>query len=650
MRKVALGFSAAFTLAVLAFACIALRRFNLTLRAARLQVSRENSLAFTLEPIVPASGPVFEPVGVADAPTTAAAYDGKVYVAGPSGLAIYDSPSYEFSVARPHRLRTGIELPPSPILALTVGRVRGQPAPELLGITRDAGLLLFDAHAPPRQLLPSAVEARELTAVLPLSSGDLLLGTRHAGVLIFDGTQLRYFSPALTKIDVTALAGNEADVWVGTRDRGLLHWHSGELEPVDASGGLPDNTILSLAESDRGLFAGTPVGVAQIVNGRVSRQLGRGLFAQSMAVQGSSLLVATIDQGLATIPLDARAERVSFGVAEGPEVTALVVSGKTVFGISRGSLLRRSDAGGWQTVIAAQPQTVTDNDVAALGFSPDGRLWIGYFDRGLDVLDLASGHVEHLEDDHLFCVNRIVADPTRRTMDVATANGLVLLDPSAARLRPRQVLTRRDGLAADQVMDVAFSASGTMLATPAGVTVLTTAGAESLSSFQGLANDHAYSLAADPASETTLVGTLAGVSMLDHVSVTSSLSLRNSPLPRNWITAIARVSEPRAQPEWFVGTYGGSVVELDAAGHVTRLDTPTPTAIVNPNAMLVTPEHVLAGTLDRGLLVYNRASGHWAQITSGLPSLNVTAFAERGGEIYIGTANGIVRLPEQALP
>ena len=645
MRKIALGFSAALTLAVLAFACIALRRFNVTLRSARSQVSRESSLAFTLEPVVPASGPMFEPVVTADIPTTAAVFGGKLYLAGPAGLAVYDSP-----IAAPHRLRTGIELPPAPILELTVAPLRGHPAPELLGITRGAGLLLFDAHGPPRQLLPTAPEARDLTAILPLSSGDLLLGIRHAGLLLFDGTQLRPFSPTFVHIDVTALAGNETDVWVGTRDHGLMHWHSGQLGLLDSSAGLPDNTILSLVESPRGLFAGTPLGVAQIVNGRVIRQLGRGLFAQSLAVQADSLLVATLDQGLATIPLNARSEPAAFHAPSGPDVTTLVTSRDAVLGLSHASLLRRSDAGTWQTVLAAPPQTVADSNVTALDFSPDGRLWIGYFDRGLDVLDLASSRVQHLEDDHLFCINRIVVDPTRHTMDVATANGLVLFDPSASTPAPRQVLTRRDGLPAEQVTDVAFSADGTMVATPAGVTVLTPSGAESLSSFQGLANDHVYALAADPGSSTALVGTLAGVSVVDHLNVTSSLSLRNSSLPRNWITAIARVSGGATQPVWFVGTYGGSVVQMDAAGHITRLDTPTPTAIINSNALLVTPQHVLAGTLDAGLLVYNRATQHWAQITAGLPSLNVTAFATRGDEVYIGTANGIVRLPEQALP
>src|SRR5215472_805777 len=295
MRKTALGFSTALALAVLAFTCVAIRRVNVTLRAARSQVSRESSLTFTLEPIAPAR-PVFEPVVASDIPTTAAEFAGKLYLAGPAGVAIYDSP-----MAPPQRLRTGIELPPAQIVSLVVAHLRGYPAPELLGITRGAGLLLFDAHGPPRQLLPSAPEARDLTALLPLSSGDLLLGTRHAGLLLFDGTQLRLFSPLLKQIDVTALAGSEADFWVGTRDSGLLHWHSGEMDSVDVEAGLPDHAILSLVDSSRGMFAGTPFGVAQIINGRVNRVLGRGLFAQSMAVDGESLLIATLDQGLTTV-------------------------------------------------------------------------------------------------------------------------------------------------------------------------------------------------------------------------------------------------------------------------------------------------------------------------------------------------------------
>jgi ligand-binding sensor domain-containing protein len=281
-----------------------------------------------------------------------------------------------------------------------------------------------------------------------------------------------------------------------------------------------------------------------------------------------------------------------------------------------------------------------------LSFAPDGRLWIGYFDRGVDVLDVAGGRAQHVEDDHVFCVNRIVVDRQRGTMDVATANGLVLFDGAAQTPQEKQVLLRRDGLISDQVTDVAFSGSGMTLATPAGLTMMTAGGPQSLYSFQGLANNHVYALAAEPGSARVMAGTLAGVSIVDDGAVRQNVTLKNSGLKRNWITAIARVSDEG----WFVGTYGGGVVAMDAKGDVTPMEGMAVKAVINPNAMLVTERHVLAGSLDDGLLVYDRGSRRWTQVTAGLPSRNVTAFAERGGEVYVGTENGIVRIAETELP
>jgi ligand-binding sensor domain-containing protein len=68
-----------------------------------------------------------------------------------------------------------------------------------------------------------------------------------------------------------------------------------------------------------------------------------------------------------------------------------------------------------------------------------------------------------------------------------------------------------------------------------------------------------------------------------------------------------------------------------------------------PNAMLVTPRHVLAGTLGKGLYVYDREKQRWTVLTDGLPSLNVTALTESNETIYVGTDNGLVRIQEQKL-
>ncbi len=236
-------------------------------------------------------------------------------------------------------------------------------------------------------------------------------------------------------------------------------------------------------------------------------------------------------------------------------------------------------------------------------------------------------------------------DPVRQTIAAATANGLVLFDRDGV---PRQTLTRRDGLISDHVNDLAFTRSGLTLATPAGLTFMTSTGAESLYAFQGLVNNHVYALGSSADSGQLLAGTLGGLSILESNSVHRNLTATNSGLKHNWITAIL----PLPANAWLIGTYGAGLQQLSSDGSFTAIDLPAGTPhdlIINPNAILATPGHIYAGTLDHGLLVYSAASGRWSNITRGLPSLNVTAFAARNGQLYIGTENGLVRIAESKL-
>jgi ligand-binding sensor domain-containing protein len=289
---------------------------------------------------------------------------------------------------------------------------------------------------------------------------------------------------------------------------------------------------------------------------------------------------------------------------------------------------------------------MADRNVAALALSA-GRLWIGYFDRGLDVLDAGLEHAVHHQSDTLFCINRIVADTQHGRTAVATANGLVLFDSGA---QPRQVIGRKDGLLADHVTDVAFRTAGTpgdtmpgmVVATPAGLSFVDRAGVRSLYAFHGLVNNHVYTVAAQGAQ--VLAGTLGGLSVLDNDTVRTNYTTANSHLKHNWITALARVAD-----QWFAGTYGAGVLRLNAAGEWHTF--PGMGAfVVNPNAMAVSGGRVYAGSLDRGLFVFDRASGRWTNTAAGLPSRNVTALAAANGFLYVGTDNGLVRIAEGALP
>lgn len=301
--------------------------------------------------------------------------------------------------------------------------------------------------------------------------------------------------------------------------------------------------------------------------------------------------------------------------------------GDEVFTLAQDSLWR-----GAHEVMRRDDTALVDGDISALSMDARGRLWVGYFDRGLQIL---GG--EKFEDDHLFCVNRIAQDPAHGISAVATANGLVMFDASG---QPRRVISHQDGLIANQVTDVAFRDDGSMIAaTPAGVSFIDPSGISSIYAFQGLVNNHVYALAVDGA--RTLVGTLGGLSILDGPLVKTSFTNANSGLKHNWVTSIARSGE-----DWFVGTYGAGVLRLDARAHWSSFDDLRGEIDINDNAISATASAVYAGTLDRGLAVYSIASGRWNFWTAGLPSLNVTAIEARGGTLYIGTDNGLVKLPE----
>ncbi len=134
---------------------------------------------------------------------------------------------------------------------------------------------------------------------------------------------------------------------------------------------------------------------------------------------------------------------------------------------------------------------LTDRNISALAADASGRLWVGYFDRGLDLLASDNSRARHVEDEHVFCVNRIFPDSKTGAIDVATANGLVRFDDSGSE---QQVLTRADGLIADHVTDVVSYRDGLALATPAGLTFLDASGARSMYAFHGLVNNHVYAL------------------------------------------------------------------------------------------------------------------------------------------------------------
>jgi ligand-binding sensor domain-containing protein len=610
-------------------------RASRALRLSSEEVRAERELRFVVRPLPIPLDVKFEAVSAPAVFLQAARFQDHLYIASPAGLLEYDSagaPLRQFSVGR--------EFPSSPLVALAPAVLADSREPELLLATAQDGVLAFNGRNF-RQIHPQDPDARTITSLLPLTSGHLLIGTKKRGVLLYDGKQITALHPTLTNLYVQALAGNESDLWVGTLNQGVLHWHAGATESFGEEQGLPDRQVQVIAASENKTYVGTVLGVAEFERGRFSRALAPGVLVTSLLLRGENLIVGSEDQGVISIPLAGRRPSSNFGGSpELPEVRQLFDSDDSVYVLTRKALFRMNARGfGWKQILQPGPALLSDRNISALAADGSGRLWVGYFDRGLDLLEADARRSTHVENEHVFCVNRILPDTKTGTVAVATANGLVRFGASGSQ---EQVLTRSDGLIADHVTDVAAYRDGLAIATPAGLTFLDSSGARSMYAFQGLVNNHVYALAVS--GDQLMVGTLGGLSVIGKNEIPVNYTSGASGLKHNWITAVVPVGE-----EWMVGTYGAGILGMDRAGHFQSFEKATGEIVVNPNAMLVTPRHVLAGTLGDGLYVFDLETRRWTVMKEGLPSFNVTALARSGGEIYVGTDNGLVQIQEQKL-
>lgn len=606
------------------------------LKISRQEFQAERESAFTFGQYGPPRNSRFEPVRSPEVFARLARFQDRLYVAGPAGLSEYDS--------RGGFLRefpAGSYLPGSPLVAMEVGQFPGVNQPELILVTANHGILTFDGERF-HQLYPQNPEVRSITAILPTGGGHLLIGTKKRGVLVYDGKTIRELHPTLGHLYVRALAGSETDLWVGTQDQGVKHWHSGTTETFGEQE-LPDRQVQAIALAGEKTFVGTPLGVVEFSGSRFSRVLAKNALVTSLRIQADNLWVGTEDQGVLQVPL-APGQRLSAPrhllSAELGEVLQIENTEEGVLVLTReGVFDTRANGLGWHQVLKSRDAVLSDRNISALAIDQDGRLWVGYFDRGLDIVPTTPQRAVHVENEHVFCVNRILPEPKANSVEVATANGLVRFGVSG---KPKQVLGTADGLIADHVTDIAPYRDGLAIATPAGITFLDSEGARSMYTFHGLVNNHVYTLAAFD--DELMVGTLGGLSALQKEMVKANFTAGNSGLKQNWITAIARVGD-----EWMVGTYGSGVMGLDSAGRFHPYQIATAPVEINSNALLVTKERVFAGTLGQGLYVYDRSSQRWEILKEGLPSENVTAFATGNGYIYVGTDNGLVRLQESKI-
>ncbi len=585
-------------------------------------VRSAGELRFSSRTLTGSANPTAEYYASAGAFRDAALFQNKLWAITPD--TVWESA--ESGELRP-RFRSGRELPSAPLTTLAVAALPGRDAELWIG-TLGEGVAVFDGRDL-RQLSPRETAAKKVMAVLGLSTGQVLLGTAGAGVLAWDGNRLTRFHETLAGLTVSALAGTFDDLWIGTRDRGLANWKAGQASWFSEGSGLPDKQVLSLAVDGGRAFAGTSLGVGEFRDGKPQRTLAEGSFVTALAVEGERLLAGTMEEGVAQIPLEGRAARITAGL-EAREVRRILTTTEGTYIVYRDGIALDG-----RPLPVAGDALLADGNIAALAVEPSGKLWVGYFDHGLDVVEPGQAKALHREDDVVFCVNRIA--PRRDGAVIATANGLVEADGAG---RTRRVLTRKDGLIASHITDIVVEDDRLILATPAGLTFLEPGGPQNLYAFHGLVNNHVYALARGGG--RLLAGTLGGVSVLEGGVVKASYTTANSALRQNWISALDQF-----EGAFYAGTYGAGVYRLDGT---TWSGFPDAAFVVNPGALAAGTGALYAGTLEQGLAVLDSGRERWRYVTAGLPSKNVTAVTVAGGFVYVGTENGLVRIPERSLP
>jgi hypothetical protein len=274
-------------------------------RCAPFDAAQRELLGFEARTLEAQPNPGFEGIWAPAVYKSAAVFEGRIYLAGPAGLYAYAA---DGTLERIYR--TGIDLPAAPLGQMAVGMLVDAKRPELLIATLGEGILCFDGHLF-RQILGTNEDARVITSLLPLGSGRLLIGTAKMGLLIYDGKTLKRFHTTTNNVYVTALAGSEAELWVGTLNDGLLWWHGGQTDRIGEEQGLPDRRVEQIALAGGKAYVGTPMGVAEVREGKIARVLAKGRYAHALLADGDALLVGQMEAGVMRVPLYRAGERCS---------------------------------------------------------------------------------------------------------------------------------------------------------------------------------------------------------------------------------------------------------------------------------------------------------------------------------------------------
>ena len=446
--------------------------------------------------------------------------------------------------------------------------------------------------------------------------GDLLIGAREGLFTVAWGARMM---ERLDRAPVRTLALAEGGAWLVGGERGLCRLDGARTSPITT----PDPWVDWVGVLGKEVVALTPLGLVRGPLGGDLLPLGRGEEVGSAAVLGSQVFAVS----------DGRLLRFESSGRPAEEFPPLpprrVLTAAGVLFVDTDAGLYRRTAQGW-TLAQARPASLPPGPchISALALQ-EGNLVAGLFDGGLAVAAPRGPGLawSAVPGSGVWGVNALL--PAGGALYVASLRG-------AARFDGHHLTALEGGNGA------AFSlaATGDGVAVGYGQGVLLP-GSRFLSAFHGLPGNQALALAAGP---QLFVGTPSGLGAIQAGRVAWRVTGGEGKLPNPWITALALRGE-----DLFIGTYGGGVTRRTAhPDTVVFQNFPETDGLkVNPGCLVLAGDRLYLGSDGAGLFRLS-ADGRFRPIRASLPSRHITAILAGADCLWVGTDEGLARIPLNA--